>query len=171
MTARPESNEYAPYYDRYISLVPDGDLRATLASQPAQLENLLAGMTEDQALRAYAPGKWSIKELLGHVIDGERIFAYRALRIGRNDKTPLPGFEQDDFVANTDFNKRPLAGLLEEFATVRKANMFLFGGFADEEWLRIGSASGNPLSARAAAYIAAGHVIYHMEILKSRYLE
>src|SRR5262245_55697074 len=129
MTSRPEANEYNEYNKRYISLVPDGDLRATLASQPSQFENLLAGLTDQQALFAYAPGKWTVKQVLGHVIDGERIFAYRALRIGRNDKTTLPGFEQDDFVANADFNKRSLQNLLEEFATVRKSNMFLFSSF------------------------------------------
>src|SRR5262245_47383537 len=115
MTPRPEANEYSTYFGRYISMVPEGDLRAILAAQPAQFENLLAGLTDQQALFAYAPGKWTIKQVLGHVIDTERIFAYRALRIGRNDKTPLPGFEQDAFVANANFNKRPLPSLLEEF--------------------------------------------------------
>jgi hypothetical protein len=170
MTARPAPSEYAPYFEKYVSLVPDGELRAILAAQPSHLENLLAGLTEQQALHAYAPGKWSIKELVGHVIDTERVFAYRALWIARNGKAPLPGFEQDVFAASTRFNDRPLPGLLEEFAAVRKAGMFLFSNLSEEAWQRRSIVNANEMSTRAAAYIAAGHPIYHMEILKSRYL-
>lgn len=170
MSPRPEASECAPYFDNYVSLVPEGDLRAILAAQPSQLENLLAGLTEQQALHAYAPGKWSVKELIGHVIDSERVFAYRALWLARNGKAPLPGFEQDDFAASTPFNNRSLVNLLEEFAAVRKANMFLFSNLTEEAWQRHGVVNENEMSVRAAAYIVAGHAIYHMEILKSRYL-
>lgn len=170
MTPRPEPSEYAPSFEAYVSLVPEGDLRATLAAQPSHLENLLVGLTEKQALHAYAPGKWSVKEVLGHVIDCERVFAYRALWIARNGKSPLPGFEQDDFAANSEFNHRPLANLLEEFAAVRKASLFLFSNLTEEAWLRRSIVNSNEMSTRAAAYICVGHVIYHMDILKTRYL-
>jgi hypothetical protein len=162
--------EYAPYFEKYVSLVPEGDLRAILAAQPSHLDNLLVGLTEKQALHAYAPGKWSVKEVVGHLIDGERVFAYRALWVARNAKEPLPGFDQDDFAANSEFNHRPLANLLEEFAVVRKASLFLFSNLTEEAWVRRGIVNSNEMSARGAAYIAAGHLIYHLDILKTRYL-
>jgi len=167
---RPNTTEYAPYYDKYVTLVPDGDITTTLAAQLEDTLALLRSIPEERGGYAYEPGKWSIKELLGHVIDGERIFAYRALRIGRNDKTPLPGFEQDDYVANTNFNARTLASLIDEFAAVRQANLSLFRYFTAEEWHRRGTASENEVSARALAYIIAGHELYHRDILKARYL-
>jgi hypothetical protein len=170
MMARPDSTEYAAYYGKYVSLVPDGDITTTLATQLNDTLALLCAIPEERGGHAYAPGKWSIKELLGHVIDGERIFAYRALCIGRNDKTPLPGFEQDDYVANTDFNARTLGSLIDEFAAVRQANLQLFKHFTDAEWQRRGTASENEVSARALAYIVAGHELYHRDILKTRYL-
>src|SRR4051794_37281635 len=111
---RPNSTEYAAYYGKYVTLVPDGDITMTLAAQLEDTLALLRALPEERGNYAYEAGKWSIKELLGHVIDTERIFAYRALRIGRNDKTPLPGFEQDDYVANTNFNARTLSSLLDE---------------------------------------------------------
>ncbi|HYR83333.1 MAG TPA: DinB family protein [Terriglobia bacterium] len=171
MTTRPDSTEYAPYYGQYIALVADGDIVATLAAQMETTLSLLRTLSEEQGGYAYAPGKWSIKELLGHVVDSERIFAYRALRIGRNDRTPLPGFEQDDYVASTDFNARPLKSLLEEFAAVRQANVQLFKHFTDEEWHRRGTANEKEVSARALAYIIAGHELHHLSTLKSLYLK
>lgn len=170
MTARPETDEYAPYYGKYIALVPDGDIAATLAAQLEDTLALLRSISEAQGSYAYAPGKWSIRELLGHLIDTERVFAYRALCIGRNDKTPLPGFEQDDYVANTDFNARTLGSLIDEFAAVRQANLQLFKHFTDAEWQRRGTASEKEVSTRALAYIVAGHELYHRDILKTRYL-
>jgi uncharacterized damage-inducible protein DinB len=168
--SRPAATEYAPYYGKYVTLVPDGDITATLAAQLEDTLALFRSIPEEGGGYAYAPGKWSIKELLGHVIDCERIFAYRTLCIGRNDKTPLPGFEQDDYVANTDFNARTLGSLIDEFAAVRQANLALFKHFTDEEWQRHGTASENAISARALAYIIAGHELYHRDILKTRYL-
>ena len=171
MNTRPDSTEYDPYYAGYVTLVPDGDIAATLA---AQLQSPLAvwrTLSEEQGGYAYAPDKWTIKELLGHVIDSERIFAYRALRIGRNDPAPLSGYEQDDYVANTNFNSRTLGSLIEEFAAVREAGVQLFKHFTDAEWLRRGTANGKEISARALAYVIAGHALYHTGILKSRYLK
>ena len=118
----------------------------------------------------YAPGKWSIKELLGHVIDGERIFAYRALRFGRNDQTALNGFEQDDYVAAGAFDKRELSDLIDEFEEVRRATIHLFRGFDETAWTRRGVASENEVSVRALAYIIAGHELHHMGVLRERYL-
>lgn len=166
----PEPNEYAEYYGKYISLVPDGDINATLAAQFEDTLKLLRSIPESKALHAYAPGKWTIKQAIGHVTDTERIMSYRALRIGRGDTINLPGFEQDNFVANTDFNARTLADLIDEFAAVRQATRHLFKHFSDAEWQRIGTASDNPVSARALAYIIAGHELYHNALLRERYL-
>jgi DinB superfamily len=162
--------EYAPYYERYVSLVAEGDLAATLERQLADTLGLLRGLNEEQGNHRYAPDKWSVKQVVGHMIDTERIFAYRALCIGRNDKTALPGFEQDDYVAGAQFDSLPLAHLVDEFAAVRQSNLRLFRGFSDEAWLRSGVASGNPLSTRAAVSIIAGHELYHVAVLKQRYL-
>ncbi|MGH9842068.1 MAG: DinB family protein [Blastocatellia bacterium] len=167
---RPETTEYAPYYEKYIALVADGDIVKTLETQIDATLEVLRSLSEEKGNHRYAPDKWSIKQLVGHLSDTERIFAYRALRIARNDKTPLPGFEQDDFVANADFDSARLAGLADEFAAVRNANIHLLRGFSSEAWLRSGIASENGLSARAAAYIIAGHELYHLDILKTRYL-
>src|SRR5262249_24268105 len=123
MTTRPAPTEYAPYYEQYIRLVPDGDIIAILNSQIESTLSLLGSLPEAKASSAYAPGKWTIKEVLGHIIDPERIFPYRALCVGRNDMPPLPGFEQDDYVAGTRFTSRPLESLLEELTAVRRAGI------------------------------------------------
>ena len=169
MTTRPDQSEYDPYFSGYIDLVPDGDIVTILKSQIDNTLALLRNVSEERAGESYAPGKWSIKEVIGHVIDTERIFAYRALRIGRNDKTPLAGFEQVDYVANTNFNARTLASLHEEFAIVRSASIQLFKYFTDGEWLRLGTANQKEMTARALAYSIAGHETHHVGILKSRY--
>src|SRR5215831_13914325 len=170
MTMRPESTEYAPSYEQYIKLVPDGDIISILDSQLESTLALLGTLPEAKSSSAYAPGKWTIKELLGHIIDTERIFTYRALCIGRNDKTPLPGFEQDDYVAGTHFNTRHLASVLEELTAVRRAGVHLFKHFTEEEWLRRGSANQKEITTRALAYNIAGHERHHLNILKTRYL-
>jgi uncharacterized damage-inducible protein DinB len=170
MTTRPESNEFASYYGSYIARVPDGDIATTLTRQFDATQTLLSSLPEEKGAYAYAPGKWSIKQLLGHLVDGERVFAYRALRIGRNDQTPLPGFEQDDYVAAGNFNARSLSSLLEEFSAVRIASVHLFTHFTDDQWQRRGTANGNEISARALAYIIAGHELHHVDILRTRYL-
>jgi len=170
MTTRPEATEYAPYYEQYIRLVPDGDIVTILDSQLESTLSLLGKLPETKASSAYAPGKWTIKEVLGHIIDTERIFTYRSLCIGRNDKTPLPGFEQDDYVAGTHFNARPLASVLEELTAVRRAGVHLLKHFTEEEWLRRGSANQKEITTRALAYNIAGHERHHVNILKVRYL-
>jgi hypothetical protein len=170
MTKRPESTEYAPYYEQYIKLVPDGDIISILDSQLESTLSLLRTLPEAKSSSAYAPGKWTIKEVLGHIIDTERVFTYRALCIGRNDKTPLPGFEQDDYVAGTHFNERPLQTLLEELAAVRRAGVTLFKHFSEEEWSRRGTANLKEITTRALVYNISGHERHHLNILKTRYL-
>ena len=167
---QPEATEYAPYYGRYISLVPEGDVLETLSQQLDTTLETLRGISEAQADYRYAPGKWSTKELVGHVIDTERIFAYRALRFARNDATPLPGFEQDDYISNASFNECKLSDLMSEFEHVRRGNLYMFRNLSDEAWRRRGVASNNEVSVRALAYIIAGHERHHMEILRTRYL-
>ena len=119
----------------------------------------------------YAPGKWSLREVLGHIIDAERIFAYRALRFARNDPTELPGFEQDDLIPAAHFDQRPWADLLAEFELVRRSNLLLFAGFDREAWLRQGVASRNRISVRALAYVIAGHELHHLRVIRTKYLK
>jgi uncharacterized damage-inducible protein DinB len=168
--AKPEADEYASYYGKYVTLINNDDIVAALTAQLDNTVACLRGLSEAQGQHAYEAGKWTIKELLGHIIDAERIFAYRALRIARGDGTPLPGFEQDDYIANANFNATPLADLTTEFELVRRSNLAMFKQFSDEAWLRLGTASDNPVSVRALAYIIAGHELHHLNILRSRYL-
>jgi len=167
---RPSATEYAPEFERYISLVPEGDIISTLGRQAETTLSLLGGISEAQANSRYAPDKWSIKELVGHVIDGERIFSYRALRFARNDPTPLPGFEQDDYVANAAFAEIPFTELAAEFDCVRRATVYLFKSLPAEAWLRSGDASGCQVTVRALAHGIAGHELHHVGILRARYL-
>lgn len=170
MTRRPESDEYAAYFDRYISLVPGGDIVATIGAQLDDTFAVLRGLSDERGRYAYAPGKWSMKEVVGHLIDTERIMAYRALRIARGDVTPLAGFEQDAYVAQARFNDRSLVELQDEWTCVRASNVALFGSWHEDDWMRRGTASNNPISARALVYIIAGHELYHRDILETRYL-
>ncbi len=166
---RPEATEYAEYYAGYISKVPRSDLLGVLESQRLGMLQLLSGHTERDGNFRYAPGKWTVKEVLGHITDGERIFTYRALRIGRGDQTPLPGFEQDDFVKNGGFANRTLADLTEEFGAVRSASIGLFRSFDEEAWSRRGVASQKEVTVRALGFMTAGHQIHHRMILEERY--
>ena len=166
---RPDASEYAPYYERYVSQI-EGDVLETLERQGAQTLALLGGISEAAAGSRYEPGKWSVKELVGHMIDGERIFAYRALRFARGDATPLPGFDQDPYVAAGNFDARTLSSLAEEFRHVRASTLALFRGLDAEAWSRGGTASDNPVTVRAIAYIIAGHEAHHVGDLRERYL-
>jgi len=169
MVARPEAGEYAPYYAKYIALVPGSDILGALETQRLQMIQLFAARSERDGNFRYAPDKWTVKEVLGHVADTERIFAYRILRIARADQTPIEGFEQDDYVRNAAFNKRPLAELAEEFALVRSATIALLRGIEKEAWLRRGIANKNEVSLRALAFVIAGHELHHRGILEERY--
>lgn len=167
---KPETDEYGEYYGNYIYQVPEEDIRDAFAAQPDELRSLLADLTEDKGSFAYAEGKWTIKELLSHLIDGERIFAYRMLRISRGDQTPIEGFEQDDYIANSNANNRSFADMLDEFELNRRGNVLMLANFDETALRRMGIASGLPISTRALANIAIGHVRHHVKILKERYL-
>ena len=167
--SKPQPSEYDPYYEHYISLVPGDDIKAALTTQPAELNALFADMPDEKGTFAYADGKWTIKEVLSHLIDGERIFAYRILRISRGDETPIEGFEQDGYIENSNANNRSFAELLDEFDLQRRSNLLLLKNITDEGTHRLGTASGNPVSVRALAYIMAGHIQHHVSILKDQY--
>ena len=168
---RPAPSEYAPHYAQYIERVPEGDLAAQLEAQIQDLEHLLADLPESSGAFRYAEGKWSVKELLGHLTDTERIMAYRLLRIARGDQTPLAGFDQDDYVRNGHADARPLRELAAEFTAVRRATLALVRSLDDPSWTRLGSAGGKPVSTAALAHVMAGHVSHHLEILTARYLQ
>lgn len=167
---KPDPSEYLPYYGRYIALVSEGDVLGTLEAQMADTQALLRGVPASMSTYRYAPGKWSVNEMLGHMVDSERIFAARALRFARADTTPLPGFEQDDYVRNASFDACPLSELAAELDTVRRSTIFLFRHLTEEAWQRSGVANNANVSVRALAYIIAGHELHHRGILKSRYL-
>lgn len=168
--SRPEKNEYAPYYETYISLIKGDDILSVLKQNKIEMQNILAEITEEKAHFRYAEGKWSIKELVGHMIDTERIFAYRALRFARNDQTPVEGFDQDPYIENAAFDNCEFTDLIAEFAFVRDANILMFQNFPNEAWTRTGTASENSVSVRALAFMIAGHELHHLNILKERYL-
>lgn len=165
----PLPGEYAPPYEAYVAAAAGTDVRALLERQIVRLQAACAPLSEEEARYRYAPSKWSIKEVIGHLGDSERVFAYRALRIGRGDATPLPGFDENAFVAGGGFDDRTLGDLLEELASVRAATLRLFDGMAADAWERRGQASGAEVSVRALAYIIAGHTEHHLRILAERY--
>jgi len=167
--ARPQPGEYAPYYERYVSLVQGEDILSTLDQQRRETMLLLSCRDDDEGDFRYAPEKWSAKEVLGHVCDTERIFAYRALRFSRADATPLEGFEQDDYVRNGAFSQRPLSDLVEDFIAVRRATLSLLRNLDEAAWVRRGTANKNEVSVRALAYIIAGHELHHRRILEEKY--
>ncbi len=166
---RPDSSEFAPYYSGYISLAAD-DVIGQLAGQTDEIRSTIDGLPENKGRFAYADGKWTIKEVLSHLIDGERIFSYRILRISRGDETPIEGFEQDGYIENSNANNRSFADLIGEFDRQRQADLLMIKNIDDQGLDRMGTASGNPVSARALVFISAGHVEHHLRILKERYL-
>lgn len=167
---KPEVSEYALFYEGYISLIEGNEIFAALKDQLIDTQNLLSNIPEERGTYRYAEGKWSIKELIGHVIDTERIMAYRALRFARNDARPIDGFDQDPYIENADFNSCKLSDLAVELKLVRESNILMFKNLSEEAWMRTGIASENPVSVRALAYIIAGHEKHHINILKERYL-
>jgi hypothetical protein len=167
--SRPGPDESIAYYHRYIDKVAGEDITDQLASQLHEVEKLLEPVTDRAALARYAEGKWSIKEIIGHLIDTERIFAYRLLRIARGDSTPLPGFDENAYNPEGHFDERPIAMLLAEFRSVRQSTSALFEGLPAQAWERRGIANGQPISARALAYIIVGHVFHHLGVLRDRY--
>lgn len=168
--ARPQADEHAEYYAKYVAKVPEGDLVALLKEQADDTANLLTGVSPEQADYAYAPGKWSIKQVVGHIIDAERVFAYRAMRFARNDETELPGFDENSYVDNANFAQRSLADLLEEFRHVRASTIHFVKNLDPQALTRRGKASNNPVSVRALLYIIAGHERHHTALLREKYL-
>ncbi|HKR00327.1 MAG TPA: DinB family protein [Pyrinomonadaceae bacterium] len=171
LNTRPDPSEYVSYYGKYIALVPEGDILVSLSGQMKETLALLKEIPEERAGHRYAPDKWSIKEVIGHLIDTERVFAYRAMRFGRGDETPLPGFDQDEYIRNASFDSQQLSDLAAEFEHVRLANILLFRHLKDEAWGHRGAANDSPVSVRALAYIIAGHELHHREIIRSKYLQ
>lgn len=170
IVGRPVTGEYGPEYEDYISKVPGDDVLGALEAQRLRMIQLFAARSERDGNFRYAPGKWTVKEILGHVCDAERIFTYRALRIARGDKTPIEGFEQDDYVTNGGFGERTLADVADEYAVIREATLTLFRSLSKDAWPRRGIANKKEISVRALAFIAAGHELHHRQILEERYL-
>ena len=168
--AKPLVNTYPEFYSNYINLVEEADLIEALTAQTAQVDFFFIEIEEEKSCLNYAPGKWTLKELAGHMIDTERIMVYRLTCFARNEKAILPGFDEDNYVTNAFFKDRSLFSLSVEFAALRKANMFLFKSLNEEELSRIGNASGKNVSVRALIYMLAGHVIHHANIIKERYI-
>jgi uncharacterized damage-inducible protein DinB len=166
---RPAADESAPYYHGYIAKVADEDLGQQLVGQLHELEQLFQNVTDRAALARYAQGKWSIKEILGHLADTERIFTYRLLRIARGDTTPLPGYDENAYVPAGRFDDRPLPMLLAELRAVRLSTAALIEGLPEEAWAQRGVANNQPISARALAFIIVGHTVHHLEVLRERY--
>lgn len=159
------------YHQYYINLIKSDDILHELKHQGDEFTSYLSKFSEEQGNYAYAKGKWTVKEIAGHIADAERVFAYRALLFARNDKTVLPGFEQDDYVASANFNKRTLAALIEELRLIRASNLALFKTFSEEELNRSGTASGNLYTVKSILYVIAGHEKHHWNVLREKYTQ
>jgi len=168
--SRPHRGEAAEYYWTYIDKVPQGDIRHLLADQPEDVLTLLRTVSDERSLHRYAAGKWSLRELLGHINDAERVFSFRAFWFARGLGPPLASFDQDVVVKASSADERPWDSHLDEFAAVRAATVALFDGLSDDAWDRRGIASDNPVTVRALAYICAGHVEHHLRVVRERYL-
>lgn len=166
---RPDDTEYAPFYAPYVAGVPEADVVATLRDSGREIVAELSAIPESRGGFRYAPGKWTIREVVGHLIDAERIFGYRALRLARGDATPLPGFEENDYARTAGSDARTMADLVDELRIVREGTARLFASFPDEAWTRRGIVNHREVSVRALAYITAGHARHHMAVLRERY--
>jgi len=169
-SVRPSPDEYNEFYSGYVNSVPDGDLTAFLSEQQRDLISLRRSLDDTAVERRYAPDKWSVRQVLGHLVDTEWIFAYRMMRIARGDATPLPGMDQDEFMEGANFSERLFESMIEEFEGLRTATIRLSGSFSDEILNRRGTASGFEVSVRALRWIIAGHCQHHMKVLNERYL-
>lgn len=167
--AKPQPGDYVPFHETYISKVGEGSIIDILQNQQHSTNEFLKTIPADKGHFAYADGKWTVKQCIGHMTDTERVMAYRALRFARNDDTPLPGFDQDEYVANSRHNDFDLDELIEEFRLTRQANLFFFKSLNAEEKQRFGLASGNRVTVNALLYIIAGHELHHIQIFKERY--
>ncbi len=168
-TGRPADTEYAPFYAGYIGLVPEADVLATLESQIDDFRRFAASVPPDRETYRYAPDKWSVREVLGHLTDGERVFGYRSFCFSRGEQQPLPAFEENAYVAQSGYGRVPLADLADELITVRRANLAVLRRLEPAAWARVGTASGKPVSVRALAYVMVGHPRHHLAVLRERY--
>jgi len=171
MNQRPTEQEYAPPVHRYVSIVPAGSILSIIEAQHASTTALLNGLSPEQADYRYAEGKWSIKEVIGHVADNERVWAYRLLRIARGDAQGLVGYDENVFAANAPFASLPLADVIAEYDAVRRSTLYLLRALAPGAWSSQGDFAGHPLTVRAAAYMIAGHEAHHINVINERYLQ
>ena len=169
-SSRPDATEYPPFYARYVAGVPETDVIAALRDSARELLAVLTAIPDARGGFRYAPDKWTIRDVIGHMIDAERIFGYRALRLARGAATPLPGFEENDYARHAEADARPLADLVDELRIVREGTVRLFHSFPAEAWTRRGVVNGREVSVRALAYIVAGHARHHLGVLRERYL-
>src|SRR5436305_6143287 len=167
---RPEPSEYATYFQRYIDLVPETDVVAALETQGGETQKFIASFDDDRAAYRYEPGKWSIKGVLGHLGDSEKVFGYRLLAIARGEANPLPGFDENDYAKNAHFDSWPLGALADSIALVRRANVLLARNLSDDDWNRRGIANKNETTALALAFTLLGHERHHLKVLRERYL-
>jgi uncharacterized damage-inducible protein DinB len=168
---RPREDEHAPYYGKYVERVPDGDLITQLREQLMDTVGLLRGISVERETFAYAPGKWTVRQVLGHMIDTERVMAYRALAFSRGEQNPQPSFDENAWVDEANFDERTVGDLLEEFQIVRASTIHFAKNLNDEMLTRRGTASGNGITVRALLYIIAGHERHHADILRRQYLQ
>jgi len=166
---RPEANEYGPSHAGYVNLVPETDIVGVLTTQPTEIETYLATIDDERALHRYAPGKWSIKDVLGHIADSEHIFGYRLLAFARGETQPLPGFDQEIFASNVKFDDWPLGDIAGYLASTRRTNLNVIRNLDEAAWKRAGIASEYPVSVLGIAFILAGHVRHHLGVLREKY--
>ena len=167
---RPDDTEYPPFYARYVAMVPEADVVVALRASGNEMTELLGTIPEERGGFRYAAGKWTVREVIGHMIDAERIFSYRALRLARADATPLPGFEENEYARVAGSDTRTMADLVEELRIVREGSVRLFQSFPHDAWTRRGVVNGREVTVRALAYITAGHARHHLAVLRERYL-
>jgi len=166
---RPQQNEYPPYAQRYIDKVPEGEFSSLLQESTTQVMNLFGGIPSEKHNYAYAEGKWTVKQVLQHIIDTDRVFAYRALVVSRGDTSPLPSFDENEYANKVDVRNRTMVELLAEFGAVRLSIEFLFEHMTDADSTFLGNGPGHPVSARALGYMIIGHVLHHVQVIKERY--
>ena len=167
--AKPDPSEYSPSYAGYVANVTEDDVVDAMEKQAAETAALLARVDEEKGTYRYAPEKWSVKQVVGHLTDGEHVFAYRALAIARGDKASLPGFDENEYMQNSNFDERSMRSIAEAYAAARASTLALFRGFSDEAWQRVGTANNNAVSVRALAHIVLGHERHHLKVLRERY--
>ncbi len=169
MIERPTTQEYDAYYHTYVEPMLGVDIRRVFDEQVRELRELAAGVDEDREQFAYAPGKWTVRQLMGHLVDGERVFGVRMFRLSRFDDTPMPGYDENRYITNAPYADVPLAELVNEFAVVRQSTTMAMDRFTADQWKFVGDANGSRISARALAYVTVGHVQHHVAMLRERY--